>query len=30
MIVMKERGIKDVLTEDEHFLQVGMGFRKLP
>ena len=29
MIVMKERGIKDVLTEDEHFIQVGMGFRRL-
>ena len=30
MIVMKERGIKEVLTEDEHFIQVGMGFRKCP
>ena len=30
MIVMKERGINDVLTEDEHFIQVGMGFRRLP
>ena len=30
MIVMKERGIKDALTEDEHFIQVGMGFRRLP
>lgn len=30
MIVMKERGIEDALTEDEHFIQVGMGFRKLP
>jgi predicted nucleic acid-binding protein len=29
MIVMKEREIKDVLTEDEHFIQVGMGFRRL-
>ena len=29
MIVMKERGIEDVLTEDEHFIQVGMGFRRL-
>lgn len=29
MIVMKERGIKEVLTEDEHFIQVGMGFRRL-
>lgn len=30
MIVMKERGIKDALTEDKHFIQVGMGFRRLP
>jgi predicted nucleic acid-binding protein len=30
MIVMKERGINDALTEDEHFIQVGMGFRRLP
>ena len=30
MIVMKERGIKDALTEDEHFIQVGMGFQRLP
>ena len=30
MIVMKERGIKDALIEDEHFIQVGMGFRRLP
>jgi len=30
MIVMKEHGIKDALTEDQHFIQVGMGFRRLP
>ena len=30
MVVMKELRIKDVLTEDDHFTQVGMGFRKLP
>ena len=30
IIVMKERGIKDALTQDEHFIQVGMGFRRLP
>jgi len=30
MVVMKELRIKDVLTEDDHFIQVGMGFRKVP
>jgi Predicted nucleic acid-binding protein, contains PIN domain len=30
MVVMKGLGIKDVLTEDDHFTQVGMGFRKVP
>ncbi len=30
MVVMKELRIKDVLTEDDHFTQVGMGFRKKP
>lgn len=25
MVVMKEPRIKDVLTEDDHFIQVGMG-----
>jgi uncharacterized protein len=30
MIVMAELGIVEVLTEDDHFLQVGMGFRKVP
>jgi predicted nucleic acid-binding protein len=30
MVVMKELRIKDVLTEDAHFTQVGMGFRKVP
>jgi len=28
MVIMEEKGIKRVLTEDEHFLQVGMGFQK--
>ena len=28
MVIMEEKGIKSVLTEDEHFLQVGMGFQK--
>lgn len=30
IVVMKELDIIDVLTEDNHFLQVGMGFRKVP
>lgn len=30
MVVMKELRIKDVLTEDDHFAQVGMGFRRVP
>jgi predicted nucleic acid-binding protein len=30
MVVMAERGITDILTEDDHFTQVGMGFQKIP
>jgi len=30
MVVMSELGIEEVLTEDDHFLHVGMGFRKVP
>ena len=30
MIVMQEFSIQKVLTEDSHFLQVGMGFEKIP
>jgi predicted nucleic acid-binding protein len=30
MVVMKELGIQDILTEDDHFLHIGMGFRKVP
>ncbi|HED03407.1 MAG TPA: PIN domain-containing protein [Candidatus Fraserbacteria bacterium] len=30
MVLMKEQGIRQVLTEDEHFIQVGMGFSRVP
>jgi predicted nucleic acid-binding protein len=30
MVVMVELGISDILTEDEHFTQVGMGFQRVP
>ncbi len=30
MVVMKERHIKHVLTEDVHFQHVGMGFQIVP
>lgn len=30
MVIMQERGISQVLTEDEHFVQVGMGFSRVP
>jgi len=30
MVVMAERGITDILTEDDHYTQVGMGFQKSP
>lgn len=30
MVVMRELGITDVMTEDDHFLHVGMGFNKVP
>jgi predicted nucleic acid-binding protein len=29
MILMKEKRIKHILTQDDHFSQVGMGFQKL-
>lgn len=30
MVVMEECGITEILTEDGHFLQIGMGFQKVP
>src|SRR5205807_371493 len=30
MVIMEERGIVEILTEDDHFHQVGSGFRKVP
>ncbi len=30
MVIMGERGIHQVLTGDEHFVQVGMGFLRIP
>ena len=30
MVVMKDLNINQILTEDEHFLQIGMGFNKSP
>jgi predicted nucleic acid-binding protein len=30
MVIMNECGITEILTEDDHFTQVGMGFRKVP
>jgi len=29
-VVMKELGLKRVLTEDAHFVQVGLGFERVP
>ena len=30
MAMMQELGITQVVTDDDHFMQVGMGFEKLP
>ena len=30
MVVMKERKVTSVLTEDKHFTQVGLGFQLAP
>jgi predicted nucleic acid-binding protein len=29
MVLMKEMGIKNILTGDQHFFQVGFGFQKV-
>ena len=30
MVVMKELDVKDIITGDEHFEHVGMGFQRKP
>ncbi|MEX0269166.1 type II toxin-antitoxin system VapC family toxin [Leptolyngbyaceae cyanobacterium UHCC 1019] len=30
MVIMQQQNIQYVLTQDEHFIQVGMGFIRLP
>ena len=30
MVIMKELGIKDIISGDEHFEHVGMGFQQKP
>jgi len=30
MVLMRECGVTHILTEDDHFSQVGMGFQKVP
>jgi predicted nucleic acid-binding protein len=30
MVVMKELDVKDIITGDEHFEYVGMGFQRKP
>ena len=30
MVVMKELDVSSILTEDDHFIQVGMRFKKMP
>lgn len=30
MVVMQEKSIRHVVTGDEHFIQVGMGFVRVP
>lgn len=30
MVVMKDLGLELVMTNDDHFIHVGMGFKKMP
>ncbi len=30
IVVMRDEGISQILSEDDHFLHVGMGFQKVP
>ena len=30
MVVMKELGVKSILTDDDHFVQLGFDFEKMP
>jgi predicted nucleic acid-binding protein len=30
MVLMRELGVKDIITEDEHFEHVGMDFQLVP
>jgi len=30
MVIKEELGMEDILTADEHFTQVGMGFQRVP
>lgn len=30
MVIMEERGIRQIITGDKHFHHVGMGFQKVP
>jgi predicted nucleic acid-binding protein len=30
IVIMRELGINQVLTEDEHFMHVGLGFIRVP
>jgi predicted nucleic acid-binding protein len=30
MVIMQDRNIKKVLTDDDHFTHVGMGLQKVP
>lgn len=30
MVVMNELGLSEILTEDEHFMHVGMGLQRVP